>query len=146
MTVADSGLLDSGLLDAGLLDTGLLDTGLLDVEGPAAPPRSNGELMFAEPWESRAFGIGIALHAEGLFDWEDFRQQLIAAIGRWEASGAPPEEWSYYSCWLEALETVLAAKGLVEPGMLEERAQAILCLPPGHDHHDGHGHEHGHGH
>ncbi|MFD9651474.1 hypothetical protein [Streptomyces mirabilis] len=30
----------------------------LDIEGPAAPPRSNGELVFAEPWESRAFLAG----------------------------------------------------------------------------------------
>ena len=29
----------------------------LDVDGPAAPPRSNGELVFAEPWEGRAFGL-----------------------------------------------------------------------------------------
>ncbi|MFF3919955.1 hypothetical protein ACFYZB_42375 [Streptomyces sp. NPDC001852] len=29
----------------------------LDTEGPAAPPRSNGELLFAEPWESRACGM-----------------------------------------------------------------------------------------
>lgn len=27
----------------------------LDVDGPAAPPRANGELVFAEPWESRAW-------------------------------------------------------------------------------------------
>ena len=32
----------------------------LDIEGPAAPPRSNGELVFAEPWESRAFGMAVS--------------------------------------------------------------------------------------
>jgi hypothetical protein len=37
----------------------------LDVEGPAAPPRSNGELAFAAPWESRAFGLAMALHDGG---------------------------------------------------------------------------------
>ena len=53
---------------------------VLDVDGPAAPPRSNGELVFAEPWESRAFGLALALHDGGAFEWEDFRQQLIATI------------------------------------------------------------------
>ena len=40
----------------------------LDIEGPAAPPRSNGELVFAAPWESRAFGLAMALHDGGLFE------------------------------------------------------------------------------
>ena len=26
----------------------------LDLDGPSAPPRSNGALVFEEPWESRA--------------------------------------------------------------------------------------------
>mgnify|MGYP000392023945 CR=1 FL=1 len=38
---------------------------VLDIDGPAAPPRSNGELVFAEPWESRAFGLAMALNAGG---------------------------------------------------------------------------------
>ena len=29
----------------------------LDAEGPAAPPRSNGELVFEAPWEARLFGV-----------------------------------------------------------------------------------------
>ena len=35
---------------------------LLDSSGPAAPPRDNGELVFAAPWESRAFGLALALN------------------------------------------------------------------------------------
>ena len=34
---------------------------LLDVDGPAAPPRSNGELAFNAPWERRVFGVTMAL-------------------------------------------------------------------------------------
>ena len=30
---------------------------LLDPAGPAAPPRDNGELVFAAPWEGQAFGV-----------------------------------------------------------------------------------------
>ena len=109
----------------------------LDVEGSAAPPRSNGELVFAAPWESRAFGLAMALHDGGLFEWEAFRQQLIRAVARAEAAGG---EFSYYRCWLEALQTLLASEGLVDVTAVEERAGVLACRPAGHDH--GHDHDH----
>ena len=111
----------------------------LDVEGPAAPPRSNGELVFAAPWESRAFGLAMALHDGGLFEWESFRQQLIAAVARAEASSS---EFSYYRCWLEALQTLLDLEGLVDLAAVEDRTAELACRPAGHDH--DHEHEHSH--
>ena len=118
--------------------------GVLDVYGPASPPRSNGELVFAEPWESRAFGLALALHEGGAFDWEDFRQELIATIAVWD------EPWSYYRCWLAALESVLAARGVVSPAEVDHRALALAMRPAGHDHdrprdHDHGDHDHDHG-
>lgn len=104
----------------------------LDIDGPAAPPRSNGELVFSEPWESRAFGMAVTLHAGGAFDWEDFRQALIAEIGRWEAAHPDGTGWSYYSCWLAALEQVLTAEGLLPPGEAEQRAAELAARPTGH--------------
>ena len=113
----------------------------LDIAGPAAPPRANGELVFLEPWESRAFGLAETLHAGGAFDWEDFRQELISAVGRWEAGHAGSEGWSYYTCWLEALQGVLAAGGLVAPDEIEHRALELAGRPSGHAHrHDDHEH------
>ena len=103
----------------------------LDIEGPAAPPRSNGELVFAAPWESRAFGLAMALNDGGLFAWEDFRQQLIAALSRAEAAGGG---FSYYRCWLEALQTLLDSEGLVDGASVEERTAQLACRPAGHDH------------
>ncbi|MGH9041694.1 MAG: nitrile hydratase accessory protein [Acidimicrobiia bacterium] len=125
----------------------------LDVAGPAAPPRSNGELVFTEPWESRAFGLAVTLHAGGAFEWEDFRQQLIAAVGRWEAGsssvgdtpgpGPGSDGWSYYACWLEALERVLDAEGVVEAAAVAVRAGELAARPADHGHrHDNHGHDH----
>ena len=66
----------------------------LDLDGPAAPPRSNGELVFAEPWESRTFGMTMALTDAGVIDWDDFRDALIARIKRWEADPPEAECWS----------------------------------------------------
>ena len=107
---------------------------LLDSSGPAAPPRDNGELVFAAPWESRAFGLALALNETGLIDWEDFRQALIREIGDWEAAHPSGEGWSYYECWLRALERTASAKALVDPRALADRAARLAALPAGHDH------------
>jgi nitrile hydratase accessory protein len=126
----------------------------LDVEGPAAPPRSNGELVFAEPWESRVFGVALSLHQAGIFEWSDFQRELIAAIARDEASrdpepagsgGTMQPAYSYYRCWLQALEALLTSLGLVDPAQLRERLAVQLARPAGHDHGHDHGSDHSHG-
>ena len=119
-------------------------TYLLDSAGPAAPPRDNGELVFAAPWESRAFGVALALHDSGRIDWEDFRQSLIGEIAAWEAAHPSGEGWSYYECWLRSLERVVSAKGLVGAEDLRERLTVLAARPAGHDHGEAghHGHEH----
>ena len=112
---------------------------LLDPAGPAAPPRDNGELVFAAPWESRAFGLALALHDAGRIDWEDFRRSLIAVIGQWQAAHPGGEGWSYYECWLRSLELVVSSRGLIAADDLHARLDALASRPPGYDH--GHDHE-----
>jgi nitrile hydratase accessory protein len=76
----------------------------LDTTGAAAPPRRNGELVFTAPWQSRAFGMTMALCDAGGLEWEEFRQRLISAIAAWEAEHSPAGEYDYWRCWLTALE------------------------------------------
>jgi nitrile hydratase accessory protein len=114
----------------------------LESDGPGAPPRSNGELVFAEPWESRAFGMAVTLFDAGAFRWPDFQAALIARIAAWEAAPPPGECWSYYQHWLGALEDVLASDGTVTAGEVSDRAAALAHRPAGHDHRDAHGHGH----
>lgn len=77
----------------------------LDLDGPAAPPRRNGELVFAEPWHARAFGICVTvLEREGL-GWADFRAHLVPAI-------AADPEGEYYDAFALALERWLAERGV----------------------------------
>ena len=118
----------------------------LPIGGPAAAPRSNGELVFAEPWESRVFGVALSLHQAGLFEWPDFQARLIAAIERDEASRDPDTPYSYYRCWLQALENLLHDIGVVGPEQLEERLAEHRARPADHDHDHGHGHGHDHSH
>ena len=118
----------------------------LEADVREAPPRANGELVFAAPWESRAFGIAAALVEQGVFDWNEFREALIAEIAVWESTHAAPETWSYYARWQAALENVLARKGVCARAELESRADALAALPPGHDHGHDHDHDHDHDH
>jgi nitrile hydratase accessory protein len=91
------------------------DPAVADPDAQAAPPRENGELVFEEPWESRAFGLAVALHDAGVVDFEDFRARLIAEIAAWEAEhGSSADGYRYYERWLTALERALRENGLVE--------------------------------
>ncbi|MFB7596773.1 nitrile hydratase accessory protein [Streptomyces sp. NPDC056160] len=114
----------------------------LDIEGPAAPPRSNGELVFAEPWESRAFGMAVTLYDAGVFTWPEFQAALIARIAVWEASAKRDEPYSYYGLWLAALEDVLTSVRAVSTGEVVKRARSLAQRPSGHDHRDDHDHPH----
>jgi nitrile hydratase accessory protein len=88
-----------------------------DMAGAAAMPRRNGELVFAEPWQGRAFGMAVALAERGAFAWEEFRQALIAEIAVAEGNEGPFE---YSEIWLATFERLLAAKGIVSSGELDE--------------------------
>jgi hypothetical protein len=90
-----------------------VNTDLLDVDGVAAPPRRNGELVFEAPWQSRVFGLAAAI-VETCFDGdrEPFRQQLIAAIA------AEPER-PYWDSWTAALEKLVIGQGLVDELSIE---------------------------
>jgi nitrile hydratase accessory protein len=88
-----------------------------DMTGPAAMPRKNGELVFAEPWQGRAFGMAVALSEQGAFAWEEFRQELIAQVAAAEQRGG---RFEYYEVWLATFERLLAAKGLVSGAEVEE--------------------------
>ena len=102
----------------------------LPITGPTAPPRSNGEMVFDAPWESRLFGVTMALVEAERFSWSEFQQRLIASVGRWEGD-------RYYERWAEALESLLADLGIVAIETTDARALALAARPAGHDH-DGH--------
>jgi nitrile hydratase accessory protein len=114
-----------------------------DAGSEAAPPRSNGELVFEAPWESRAFAIAVALAERGTFEWERFRRQLIAEIGAWERDhGQSAPGWSYYERWLASLEQVLLAAGLLAEPEIAARVELLEHLDEHeHDHHHHHDHD-----
>ena len=96
-----------------------VDREIGNMPAAAALPRANGELVFEEPWQGRAFGMVVALHRAGLYDWDDFRARLVQAIAAGDArdSGATP----YYESWLWAFERLLVERGAIGSAELRER-------------------------
>lgn len=90
---------------------------LLDVDGVAAPPRRNGELVFEAPWQSRVFGLCGAI-VETCFagDREPFRQQLIAVIA------ADPDR-PYWESWTIALQRLVVETGLLDEDSIEQHLE-----------------------
>ncbi len=106
----------------------------VDSDDAVAPPRSNGELVFTEPWQSRAFAMVVALYEAGVFTWPQFRAALISRIARWEAAPDSGGDWNYYQHWLGALADVLGGCGAVMSHEVSERAIGLAQRPAGHDH------------
>ena len=109
-----------------------------DMDGTAALPRKNGELVFEAPWESQAFGMAIALYERGHYDWEEFRGRLISEIGDWERSEEDEREvWDYYRRWLASFEALVKDRGLLSEQEIEERTSEVVsgARDEGHHHH-----------
>ncbi len=108
----------------------------LDLDGPAAPPRINGELAFSHPWQGRLFATTMALCDAGRLDYGVFRDRLIAAISAApvasvatvgvvsSAAIASPND-SYWAAWQDALETELEQRGLCDVTELTSRSIAF---------------------
>jgi nitrile hydratase accessory protein len=85
--------------------------------GAAAPlPRDNGELVFEEPWQGRALGMGVVALERAGASWEDFRRHLVAAIAASPPRDGESAATAYYAAWLDALEALLAERGLLSSG------------------------------
>jgi hypothetical protein len=95
----------------------------LDLVGPAAPPRSNGELAFDHPWQRRLFATTMALCDAGVITYDQFRERLIAAI---ERSPGP-----YWLSWQDALENLVDEHQLCGSDELTARAAAFSAHSTG---------------
>lgn len=103
-----------------------------DEDSPAAPPQANGELVFTAPWQSRIFATTMRLHEQGRFEWERFRQGLIAEIAAHEVEIATDEDYDYWCCWRRALEALLTEVDLVTADELVAASAVLAAQPPDH--------------
>ena len=101
--------------------------GISYMTGDEALPRRNGELVFEEPWEGRAFGLAVAMNERGVYDWADFRDRLVEETA---ADEQQEERTGYYQRWLRALERLSLDRGLVTSAELDARTAAYAAAEP----------------
>jgi nitrile hydratase accessory protein len=90
---------------------------------PGIPRDANGP-VFREPWEAQAFAMTLALHACGLFSWNEWAAALADEIKRAQADGDPDTGETYYRHWLATLEKLIAAKGVATSETLHQYREA----------------------
>lgn len=95
---------------------------------------ANGEVVFEAPWQGRVFGMARALCESGLYEWDEFRACLIAAIDKWEREHGTAGEYHYYDLFLGALTTLLTGKGVCIETELDQKTAEFAARPHGHDH------------
>lgn len=77
-----------------------------DAPSPRLPP--DGDTVFREPWEAKAFALTIALTDSGVITPAEWAE----ALGR-QIAGDPADDGTrYYQHWLAALEALLRAKAI----------------------------------
>ena len=62
--------------------------------------------------------MALALRARGIFTWNEWAETLADEIKRAQARGDPDTGETYYQHWLNALERIVAAKGVADDQML----------------------------
>jgi nitrile hydratase accessory protein len=90
---------------------------------PGIPSDDEGP-VFREPWEAQAFAMTLSLHERGLFTWAEWAQTLGAEIKRAQAAGDPDTGETYYRHWLNALERLVAEKGVTDAPTLAQYRDA----------------------
>ncbi|HMK81776.1 MAG TPA: nitrile hydratase accessory protein [Xanthobacteraceae bacterium] len=92
-------------------------------EVPGIPHDAEGP-VFREPWEAQAFAMALALHERGVFTWPQWAATLAEEIKHAQAAGDPDTGETYYRHWLNALERLVAEKGVADRATLARYQQA----------------------
>jgi len=87
-------------------------------------PRNAEHPVFREPWEAQVFALAVSLSERGLFSWNEWTAILGDEIKKAQAAGDPDTGETYYYHWLNALERLVAAKGLADPRTLARTRDA----------------------
>jgi len=106
-----------------------------DLDLFAGMPRDGSEPVFREPWEAHAFAMAVRLNEAGVFTWVEWAATLASEIDSAQADGDRDLGDTYYRHWLNALETLVASKGLLGVSDMarrkEEWRRAYLATPHG---------------
>jgi len=85
---------------------------------PSIPCDAEGP-VFREPWEAQAFAMALHLYDRGLFQWPEWAAILGDEIKKAQAAGDPDTGETYYYHWMNALERMVAEKGVTDAPTLK---------------------------
>ena len=106
-------------------------------------PKDEDGVVFAAPWEAKAFALVIQLHQEGRFAWQEWVDALSGEIA---ADATRHPHTPYYELWLAAAEKLVSGKGLVATETLQATRSALSAAQTADDHDHDHDHDHHHHH
>lgn len=89
-----------------------------------APLDENNEVIFANPWEAKAFALVVQMHQEKRYTWTEWANQLSHEIK--ESNTLNEKEEDYYLLWLKAAEELVVTKGLCAKDELSSRKESLL--------------------
>jgi len=81
---------------------------------PGIPSDADGP-VFREPWEAQAFAMALALHARGLFTWNEWAETLSRELHQ---PGRAEDGSDYFDCWVAALSAILVKLGVADADMI----------------------------
>ena len=107
----------------------------LSIDDLPALPRDQDGPVFNQPWEAKAFALAVRLSEAGCFTWPEWVRTFSQEIKAAQERGDPDLGDTYYQHWLNALERICAAKGLVGSEDMRRRKvtwrRAYLNTPHG---------------
>ncbi len=100
-----------------MVDTRAVHDDAIATLAPLGVPMRDGEPVFDEPWQGRAFALAVQTVTSLGLPWDAFRTHLIAAIDR------QPHR-PYYESWLDALEALAVTQRATDTGELDHHRMA----------------------
>jgi nitrile hydratase accessory protein len=89
------------------------------------PLNQPDEPVFKAPWEARAFALVNQLAAAEHYSWAEWTEHLAHEIAATEPTDSQAK--TYYEQWVGACETLLVAKGLLEPEAISCKMAELLA-------------------
>ena len=102
-------------------------------------PRDEEGVVFAAPWEAKAFALVVHLHQQGCFEWQEWVDALSGEVAA--DRGRTPHQ-PYYELWLSAAESLVNLKGLVAAERLAAERDSLRSAQQAAAHDHGHHHDH----
>jgi nitrile hydratase accessory protein len=99
---------------------------VLDLRTLAVQYGTDGDPVFAEPWQARAFALALALSERGMFSLRDFQAALIGKITAFEKGQCIAGTTDYYTRWIEALEEILLQKSMLPSDRLSFLEREVI--------------------